>query len=87
MPRPMSPERELEYAELHGFLDFISTYVSGIDPADPVHPTNVGKAILATFGKSKALQGLKQAVNDTVEMLRGQPLDYIQRLDAELRER
>jgi len=83
----MSPERELEYAELHEFLDFVSTHVSGIDPADPVHPTNVGKTILATFGRSKALEGLKQAANDTVEMLRSKPLAYTQHLDAALRER
>ena len=87
MPRPMSAEREREYAELYAFLDFISTHVSGIDPADPVHPTNVGKTIVATYGKSKALDGLKQAVNDTVEMLGGQTLEYVHRLDAALRDR
>lgn len=85
MPRPMSPERE--YTELHGFLDFVSTHVLGIDPADPVHPTNVGKTVVAKFGKSRALEGLRQAVNDTIEMLRNQSLAYVQTLDAALRER
>lgn len=83
----MSPEREREYAELHAFLDFISTHVSGIDPTDPIHPTNVGKVVVATYGKSKALEGLKQAANDTVEMFGRQSLEYVQRLDTALRER
>ena len=83
----MSAEREQEFSELHAYLDFYSTNVSGIDPADPVHPTNVGKRIVEEFGRSKALDGLKQAVNDTVEDLSDQPLEYIQRLDAALRER
>lgn len=87
MARQMSKERELEYAELHAYLDFYSTHAMGIDPANPIHPTNVGKRIVEKFGRSKALDGLKQAVNDTVEDLNGQPLEYIQRLDAALRER
>jgi hypothetical protein len=82
----MSPEREREYAELNAYLDWYSTNVSGIDPADAVHPTNVGKRIVAEYGKSKALDGLKQAVNDTVEELVDQPPDYIENLDASLRE-
>jgi len=83
----MSPQREREYAELHAYLDFYSTHVSGIDPTDPIHPTNVGKQILAEYGRSPALEGLKQAVNDTVEALSHQPIEYIQRLDAALRGR
>ena len=87
MPRPMSPQREREYEELHGFLDFIATHVSEIDLANPFHPTNVGKQIIALYGKSKALDGLKQAVNDTVEMFERHPLEYVCRLDVALRER
>lgn len=83
----MSPEREREFVELHAYLDFFSTHISGIDPASPIHPTNVGRRIVEEFGRSKALEGLKQAVNDTVEELHGQPLEYVQRLDAALRER
>jgi hypothetical protein len=82
----MSPEREREYAELHAFIDFIATHVKGIDPASPVHPTNVGKIIVEQFGRSKALEGLKQAVNDTVEDLREMPGEHLQRLDTALRD-
>ncbi len=86
MPRQMSPEREREYAELHAFLDFVSTHVSGIDPNDPIHPTNVGKRIVAEYGKSKALEGLKQAINDTVEDLGDKPVEFLSQMDAALRE-
>ncbi len=86
MPRQMSPEREREYAELNAFLDFVSTHVSGIDPSDPIHPTNVGKRIVAEYGKSKALEGLKQAVNDTVEDLGDKPVEFLSKLDTALRE-
>ena len=81
----MSPEREREYAELHAFLDFYSTNVKSIDPANPIHPTNVGKEIVQQFGKSKALEGLRQAINDTVEELSGKSAEFISRLDANLR--
>ena len=82
----MSPEREREYTELNAYLDWYSTNVSGIDPSDPIHPTNVGKRIVAKYGKSKALDGLKQAVNDTVEELVDQPPEYIEKLDESLRQ-
>jgi len=82
----MSPARETEYAELRGYLDFFATHVWQINPADPIHPTNVGDAAIGRIGRPKALDGLKQAVNDTVEFLRHQPLAYIQKLDAALSE-
>ena len=82
----MSAEREQEYADLHAYLDYYSTHVSGIDPSSPSHPTNAGKQIVAEFGRSKALDGLRQAVNDTVEELNGRDLAYIEALDSKLRE-
>ncbi len=87
MPRTMSPEREREYAELHAFLDFFATHISGIDPSDPIHPTNVGRGIVEKYGRSRAFDGLKQAVNDTVEELNGKPPEYIRAFDAALHER
>ena len=86
MPRQMSSEREREYAELHAFLDFVSTNVSRIDPTDPIHPTNAGKGIVAEYVKSKALEGLRQAIHDTVEQLAHRPAEFLSKLDAALRE-
>jgi hypothetical protein len=83
----MSPEREREFADLRGYIDFYATEVLGIDPADPIHPANAGTQIAAQFGRSKALDGLRQSVIDTVEESANRPLEYVQRLDALLRER
>jgi hypothetical protein len=83
----MSAEREREYEELQAFLDFIATHVFGIDPANPTHPTNVGRKIAAEFGKSMALRGLRQAINDVLEVLADKPSDVISSLDIALEER
>jgi hypothetical protein len=82
----MSAEREREYVELHAFLDYYSTHVLEIDPTNPIHPTNVGKRIVAEYGRSTALEGLKQAVNDTVEHLNDKSAEFVQCMDEKLRE-
>jgi len=63
----MTPERESEYNELLGYIGFFATAVWQIDSASAVHPANVINGIVNQFGKSKALVGLRQAANDTVE--------------------
>jgi hypothetical protein len=84
MPRAMSPERELEYQQLFAFVAFCATHVMGIDPADINHPKNTGERIVQDFGKSKALEGMRQATNDIVEMLSDKQSAYIAELDATL---
>jgi hypothetical protein len=81
----MSAERNREYAELLGYIDFYATHVAGIAPDDATHPTNVATGIVAKFGRSKALDGLRQAVNDTVEDLASRTPEYLLNLDAALR--
>ncbi|NIA52836.1 hypothetical protein HAV22_04110 [Massilia sp. TW-1] len=66
----MTPGRESEYNELLGYVELFATTVWQIDPASAVHPANVIKGIVQQFGKSKALAGLRQAANDTVEETR-----------------
>ena len=85
MARSMSPDREREYAELFRFIDFFATHVRGIDPASEVHPSYAGKRIAEQYGRSKALEGLRQAVNDTVEDLSDCSAGYIQQLDESLK--
>jgi hypothetical protein len=63
----MSLEREKEYSELLAYLSFFATYVWKINVADDTHPARVSERIVSQFGKSKALTGLRQAVNDTIE--------------------
>lgn len=89
MPRRPSPEQEQEqeYEELRSYLGYYCTRIWGLDPNHPDHPANVVENIATNHGPSKALQGLRQAVNDTIENLAGQPLSFIQGLDSELRER
>lgn len=87
MPRRMSHEREIEYAELRGYMDYFSTHIYGIDPKDPTHPTNAIDRAVAAVGKSRALDGLKQAINDTVEALEDLTPESILSLDMSLREK
>lgn len=65
----MSPEREREFEELARYLDYFATHVSGIEPGSHIHPTTVLAGTVASHGRSKALEGLRQAANDTVEEL------------------
>ncbi|MES2018467.1 MAG: hypothetical protein V4484_18415 [Pseudomonadota bacterium] len=63
----MTPERESEYNELLAYVGLFATVVWRIDPASAAHPTNAIEEIVNQFGKSKALIGLRQAANDTIE--------------------
>jgi hypothetical protein len=63
----MSPEREAEYSDLLAFISFFATNVWKISPDADIHPDQTIKDIICKYGKSKALVGLRQAVNDTVE--------------------
>ncbi len=51
---------------------------------DDIHPTNVLMKIVDEFGKSKALQGLEQAINDSIEDTEGFNLNDVKKLDFEL---
>jgi hypothetical protein len=80
----MSPEREKEYEELSGYLDFFATHVMGVAPASPMHTTAALKRIAEDYGRSKALEGLRQAANDTVQSLHNKA-GVAKALDAALR--
>ena len=80
----MSPKREREYAELISFVGIFATEVWKIDPADPAHPTNVAAHIVSTMGKTRALVGARQAVNDAIESLRNLSRQDLVALDAKL---
>ena len=84
MRRPMSPERENEYAELSAYINFFATVTLGISPSDPSHPCNA--RIAERFGRSQALQGVRQAANDSIAALRSRPVAEIRLLDAGLRD-
>ncbi len=82
----ISDEKVREYAELNAFLHMYATHFMKIDPASPVHPTNVGKQIVAAVGLSKALVGLRQAINDSLEGLQDLAPEQVEQLDMSLRQ-
>ena len=63
----MSPEREREFDALLAYVGFFATHVLRIGPDADIHPGRTIERIAGTHGKSKALAGLRQAANDTVE--------------------
>lgn len=85
MTRPMSEEKEREYAELSAFLDMYATHFMKLDPKSSIHPTNVGTQIVEAVGKSKALVGLRQAINDSVDGLQDLTYEQVAQLDTALR--
>ena len=87
MPRKMSAENEKEFEELSLFLEYYSTNYLSIDREDKIHPSSCLEEIVEKFGKSKALQGLKQAVNDSIEDTSELDIESVKRLDAELSSR
>jgi hypothetical protein len=85
MPHPMSPEREKEFSELSAYINFYMTIVHGIDSSNPVNAATALDEVVRKYGKSKALNGLRQATNDTIEELNNRPTEYIEILDDALR--
>ncbi len=84
MTRAMSPEREKEYEDLSACVNFFATAVWGVSPSHPSRPCNA--AIAERFGRTQPLQGVRQAANDTIEALRGRPVEAIRLLDQGLRD-
>ena len=85
MPHANSAEREHEYAELLAYVSFFATNVMRVEPSSPTHPANAITGIVEKFGKPKALVGLRQATNDTVEQMRGWNAEAVGVLDQALR--
>lgn len=92
MARVMSPERELEFAELSAFVNFwcariiVSNAPQETNAAKPPNLADVLLDIVQRCGRSKALEGLRQAANDALEDLRDRSADDIAAIDSLLRE-
>ena len=63
----MISEREKEYDELLAYVGHFATVVWKISPTAEIHPAKTIERVVEEFGKSKALVGLRQAANDTIE--------------------
>jgi hypothetical protein len=81
-----SDKTEKEYDELNAFLSHFATAYWGFPSDSPIHPANVGREIVAQFGKTKALVGLRQAINDVVEEAQDFSPTQVSQLDSDLRE-
>ncbi|MFD1297750.1 hypothetical protein ACFQ4Q_14045 [Lysobacter gummosus] len=87
MPRQISEERLREYGDLKRFFEVWQTqlFPNQFFRADhPHHPVNALAAIEQRFGRSRALAGLKQAINDNLEFAVDFEPDIIARIDEVL---
>ena len=84
MARSLSPDREREFQELLAFVAFYTEHVDGVNPTASFNMEAVCAGIVAQYGKSRALEGLRQATNDIVEDLSGRPADGVAALDEAL---
>lgn len=84
MTRPLSPDRECEFQELLAFVSFYMTHVSGVTPTPTLSIETVCAGIIEQHGKSKALEGLRQAANDVIEELSGKRAAGVAALDEAL---
>lgn len=84
MTRPLSPDREREFQELLAFVSFYMTHVSGVTPPPTLSIETVCAGIIEQHGKSKALEGLRQAANDVIEELSGKRAAGVAALDEAL---
>lgn len=85
MGRKMSPEREREYEDLFAFLDFYQANLHKVRLVQTTSFAAEAARIVETYGKSKALEGLRQAVNDVIEELRDLTQESVAIVDNALR--
>ena len=82
----MSEAREREWRELFAFFEFWETHwrPPSVSRDHPAHPLNYINVVIAKCGRSKALDGLKQAVGDILEKTSDLRSDSLRQLDAAL---
>ena len=85
MARQLSPEREAEYAEMLAVLDFYFKYVKKPEATSGLDIRAEAERIAKAYGRSKALEGARQAVNDVIEDLGDLKPEGVKILDDALR--
>lgn len=85
MPRQISEAQLREYQELVAFLDLHLTHVVRMPPSIPFH--SVAERVVADMGMSKALSGLRLAVQDSMQRFDHCTPEQLASLDALLRAR
>ena len=86
MARALSPEKNAEFEELLAFLTHFD--IEGwVPPRDPQPDTRAEiERIVSEYGKSKALMGLRQELNDTLEMTSSRSTEWVKGFDKRCRE-
>jgi hypothetical protein len=86
MPRRMSEAPEREWSELFAFFEYWVTAVAPVQLAreHPAHPLNYVNALIAKAGRSKAFDGLKQAIGDILEASQDVRGAQLAQLDSKL---
>ena len=85
MPRPLSSERGREFQELCAFLEFFYSDIKKISFGEGHNPATVLANMVERYGKSKALTGLRQVINDVLEEFSDLPIADVLLLDEQLR--
>ena len=82
----MSPEKVAEFNRLARFLGAFWTLTLGKKASESgiEHPTNSLKSLVESVGMSKAMTGLKQAVNDCLAMAIDFAPDAVRKMDEML---
>jgi hypothetical protein len=87
MPRLASPEKQREYEELKRFFVHWETHLRTyrvLELSHPHSPINVLAKFEQELGVSRALTGLKQAINDVLESCQDFTPDQFAQADASL---
>ncbi len=87
MSRKMSAVREGEFSELREFLRTYMTDIKGVAAGDPIHPNNVLEDVVNRFGRSKAFDGLKQAIGDAIDETQRLSPAEVAKMDRYFRDR
>jgi hypothetical protein len=69
MSRRMSPASEKEFAELLGFIDLYMQVAVPQPVPEDIHPRFVAERIAQEHGRSRALEGARDAANDLIGQL------------------
>lgn len=83
----MRENTEHGYQEMKEFLSFFSERFFRLDGLPPEHRPLAVLEALEKKGKKIASRGLRQAINDCIEMSRHMKPDAVKQIDTELRKR
>jgi hypothetical protein len=85
MTSKLSAEREREFEQLLAFVEFYCEVAPHAQVPEGMNLRSVAEKIALEHGKSRALQGTRQAVNDIIQELSDVDIETVQAFDGALR--